>query len=162
MKQFPTHIVTVDGVIENNKNEVLLIKNRYKNIYTVPGGQVENGENLIEALKREIQEETGALVEVNQLVCISSNTGSHQGYNGYDLVPTKVMFGFKCTYLDGALQTSTESSDVLWVPKEDVLNYIKAPFLVKRYEAYLNFNGNITYLDYVAKPNYELKLDIKI
>lgn len=51
MKQFPTHIVAVDGIIENGNNEILLVKNSYHNVYTVPGGQVEIGENLIEALK---------------------------------------------------------------------------------------------------------------
>jgi ADP-ribose pyrophosphatase YjhB (NUDIX family) len=55
MKQFPTHIVAVDGIIENDNNEILLVKNRHHGVYTVPGGQVEVGENLIEALKKRNQ-----------------------------------------------------------------------------------------------------------
>lgn len=27
MKQFPTHIVAVDGIIENDRDEILLVKN---------------------------------------------------------------------------------------------------------------------------------------
>jgi 8-oxo-dGTP diphosphatase len=60
MKQFPTHIVAVDGIVENERNEILLVKNRDKEVWTVPGGQVEIGENLIDALIREIKESSFA------------------------------------------------------------------------------------------------------
>lgn len=48
-------------------------------------------------------------------------------------------------------QTSNETSEVIWVPKDKVLDYITVPFLVKRYEAYL--------LDYITKPEYNMKLE---
>jgi 8-oxo-dGTP diphosphatase len=162
MKQFPTHIVAVDGIIENENNEILLVKNRNHGVYTVPGGQVEVGENLIEALKREIREEAGVEVEVGKLVCISSNTCTYQGYNGYGLIPTKVMFGFICKYIGGELQVSDETSETIWVQKEKVLDLITVPNLIKRFEAYLNFNGDIQYLEYITKPEYELKLELLI
>lgn len=158
MKQFPTHIVAVDGIIENDKNEILLVKSRDKGIYTIPGGQVEIGENLIDALIREIKEETGIDVEVNKLICVSSNTGTYQGYNGYGTVPTKVMFGFTCRYLSGELSTSDETSETLWIPKDKVLDYIVVPNLVERFKAYLNFKGEIQYLEYITIPEYNLKL----
>lgn len=158
MKQFPTHIVTVDGIIENDKNEILLVKNRYKNIYTVPGGQVEVGENLIDALKREIREESGVEVSVEKLVCICSNTATCEGYNGYGTIPTKAMFGFTCKYVCGQLSESDETSEVIWVRKEKVLNYIVSPQLIERFKAYLNFKGDVQYLEYVTEPEYNLKL----
>lgn len=158
MKQFPTHIVAVDGIIENYENDILLVKHRDKEIYTIPGGQVEVGENLMDALIREVEEETGVQVEVNKLICISSNTGTYQGYNGYGTVPTKVMFGFTCKYIGGELCTSNETSETLWVPKEKVLEYIVEPNLVERFKAYLNFKGDIQYLEYITKPKYHLKL----
>ena len=30
MKQFPTHIVAVDGIVENDKGEILLVRQRNK------------------------------------------------------------------------------------------------------------------------------------
>lgn len=159
MKQFPTHIVAVDGFIENEKNEILLVKNSYRGIYTVPGGQVETGENLMDALKREIQEESGVEVEVGKLICVSSNTCTYQGYNGYGLVPTKVMFSFICKYLSGTLQTSDETSETIWVKKEDLSKYIDAPYMVKRLDAYLNYKGEVQYLEYITKPEFEIKLE---
>jgi ADP-ribose pyrophosphatase YjhB (NUDIX family) len=159
MKQFPTHIIAVDGIIENDNNEILLVKNRHHGVYTVPGGQVEVGENLIEALKREVREEAGVEVEVGKLICVSSNTCTYEGFNGYGMIPTKVMFGFTCKYISGELQTSDETSETIWVKKEEVLNHISVPNLIKRFEAYLNFSGDVQYLEYITKPEYELKLE---
>lgn len=73
MKQFPTHIVAVDGIIENDKNEILLVKSRDKEIYTIPGGQVEIGENLTNALIREIKEETGIRFKNETVYIINVN-----------------------------------------------------------------------------------------
>lgn len=157
-KKFPTHIVAVDGIVKNEKNQILLVKNSYKCIYTMPGGQVEIGENLMDALTREIKEETGVNISVEKLVCISSNTGIHKGYNGYTVVPTKVMFGFECKYVDGELCTSDETSESLWINKNEVLNYITEPNLIERFKAYLNFKGLVQYLEYITKPQYSLKL----
>lgn len=157
MKQFPTHIVAVDGIVENEKGEILLVKNSYTQQYTVPGGQVEVGENLIDALKREFKEETGASITVGRLICVSSNTGTCPGYNGYGTIPTKVMFGFVGRYIGGELRLSNETSEVLWVKKEDVLHYITVPNLVERFKAFLTDKTNILYLEYVTKPRYELK-----
>lgn len=162
MKEFPTHIVTVDGIVENERNEILLVKHRAKEVWTIPGGQVEVGENLMNALIREIKEESGIDVIVNKLVCVSSNTCTYEGYNGYGTVPTKVMFGFTCSYIGGVLSTSDETSESRWVSKDRVLDYITVPHLLERFKAYLNFDGNIQYLEYITKPNYDLKLKQKV
>lgn len=162
MKQFPTHIVAVDGIVENGKNEILLVKNRDKEVWTVPGGQVEIGENLIDALIREIKEESGIDAVVDKLVCISSNTGTYEGNNGYGTVPTKVMLGFTCTFIGGELTDSDETSESCWIPRDCVLDYIKVPCLVERFNAYLHFDGNIKYLEYITRPQYDLKLNRKV
>lgn len=162
MKEFPTHIVTVDGIIENESKEILLVKNRHKGVWTVPGGQVESGENLIDALIRETKEESGADITACQLICVSSNTRVYEGYNGYGIIPTKVMFGFTAAYTGGELCTSDETSEVVWVAKDKVLDYIKEPWLVERYQAYCEFDGSVRYLEYITKPEYELKLKRKI
>lgn len=158
MKQFPTHIVAVDGIIENDRGEILLVRNSHSQMYTVPGGQVEAGENLMEALTREISEETGAMVEVGELLCVSSNTGSYEGYNGYDLVPTKLMLGFACRYVGGELHTSPENHETLWVPKEKVPDFLTSPWMLERFRAYLEREKGVTYLAYKTKPRYDLEL----
>ena len=81
------------------------------------GGQVEVGENVIDAVKREVMEEAGVDIEVKEVFCISSNTGKYPGYNGIKEIPTKIMPDFTCTE-KGNLRSSEENSESMYVAKE--------------------------------------------
>ncbi|MEM0078199.1 MAG: NUDIX domain-containing protein, partial [Thermoplasmata archaeon] len=67
--------LAVDGIIEEY-GKVLLIKRRnepFKGYYALPGGFVEYGERVEEAIKREIFEETGFEVEIKKLLGVYSS-----------------------------------------------------------------------------------------
>ncbi|MEG0772831.1 NUDIX hydrolase [Clostridium sp.] len=157
----PTHIVAAAGVVENEQGEILLVKT-YHGGWVFPGGQVEVGENLIDAVIREIKEESGIHVEVKNLFAISSNTSINKGYNGVKQVPTKVMMDFICTFIHGELCISDENSESCWVKREKVLDMITAPAIRQRFQAYLDYNGGVQYLSYVTQPEFNLKVNRKI
>ena len=71
---YPTHIVAVMGIVRD-REDILLIKSPMRG-WEPPGGQVEKGEDLISALKREILEESGLEVSVNELLAVYSNLSS--------------------------------------------------------------------------------------
>ena len=152
----PTHIVAVGGIVVNDDGKLLLVKNSYRGIWEYPGGQVEIGENLIEALQREIREESGIEVEVGELFCISSNTCKYPGHSGVKEVPTKVMMDFICKPVGGAEHTSDETSDVGWFTLDEAQALIAAPALRERFQAYRTYQGKPTYLSYVTKPEFAL------
>jgi ADP-ribose pyrophosphatase YjhB (NUDIX family) len=52
------------GIVLNDKREIALINSTRYNFHMLPGGGTDLNETLIEALHREIREETGASVEV--------------------------------------------------------------------------------------------------
>lgn len=55
---------TVGALILNGNKQILLAKsNKWKNRYTLPGGHIELGETMEEALRREVKEETGLEVK---------------------------------------------------------------------------------------------------
>lgn len=153
----PTHIIAGAGIVLNDNNEILMVKTHNQG-WVFPGGQVEVGENIIDAVKREIREETGIDVEVGEVFCIASNTGKYPGYNGVKEIPTKLMLDFICKATGGVPRPSEENSESMYVPKDKVLDMVKAPAIVERYKAFMEYTGRPTYMEYVTKPVFELKL----
>ncbi|WP_316569406.1 NUDIX hydrolase [Neobacillus sp. YIM B06451] len=154
----PTHIAAAGGIVENTQGEILLVKTHNQG-WVFPGGQVEVGENLIDAVIREVKEESGIDVEVSHLIGVYSNTATYKWYDGVTDVPTKVMFDFVCKFVGGELGISDETTDSKWVPKESVLDYIETPAIRTRYQAYLDFDGKTTYMEYVTSPEFVVKLN---
>lgn len=61
--------VAVKGIVLKEDGKILVIKRSekedvFKDLWDTPGGEIEFGENLKQALKREIKEEVGMEVEV--------------------------------------------------------------------------------------------------
>jgi ADP-ribose pyrophosphatase YjhB (NUDIX family) len=59
-------LIGVVGIIFNDKNEILLFKHTYRtHSWSLPGGYLKSGEHPREALEREIKEESGLVVSVD-------------------------------------------------------------------------------------------------
>ncbi|WYP25148.1 NUDIX domain-containing protein [Alkalihalobacillus sp. FSL W8-0930] len=58
-------------VYNKQSDQVLLVKNKNHPTWSLPGGRVEGNETLHEACVREVYEETGLSVEVNNVVSIN-------------------------------------------------------------------------------------------
>ena len=157
--KIPLHIIAVSGIVVNNKDQILMVNsNNYG--WAFPGGQVEEGENLINALKREVFEETGIKIDVEKVFCISSNTKKHDGYNGVKEIPTKIILDFLCRETGGSIRTSDENSETKYVEKNKAEELISNLALLERFKAYLNYNSHnkrLTYLDYESRPSFKLK-----
>ena len=137
---FPTHIVAVGGLVVNELGQVLLIKSQRRG-WEFPGGQVEVGESLPQALAREILEESGVVAEVADIVGIYSNTSKKKGYNGVKEVPTIVNVDFICKYVSGEICTSDESIDVGWFTKEEARALVTFPKYAYRLANMIDFDG---------------------
>jgi mutator protein MutT len=80
--------------------------------WSVPGGRVESGETLAEAVVREVAEETGLEVVCGELVGWVERIGP-----GYHFV----ILDFVATVIDdGQPVAATDASDVAWVPLAEV------------------------------------------
>ena len=73
-------------------------------------------------------------------------------------IPTKIMLDFICKAKSGTPRPSEENSESAYVPKEKVLDLIQGPAYKERFKAYLEYKGRPTYLEYVTKPIFELRL----
>lgn len=60
-------LIGVTGIIFNDKKEILLFKHTYRShAWALPGGYLKSGEHPREALEREIKEESGLTVSVDE------------------------------------------------------------------------------------------------
>ncbi len=93
----------------------VLLQNRVKKDwqgYTLPGGHVECGESFVDAVIREMKEETGLTIEKPSLCGIKewiNEDGSRY-----------IVFLFRADRFSGEL-VSSEEGRVFWMEKEDVL-----------------------------------------
>ena len=81
---------------------------------TFPGGHVEPGESFVEAVIREVYEETGLTIE-NPVLC-----GIKQFQE--DAETRYVVFFYKTNCFSGELKSSNEG-EVFWINRKDLTNY---------------------------------------
>jgi len=83
-------LVGVTGIILNEKKEILLFKHTYRtHSWSLPGGYLKSGEHPREALEREIKEESGLVVSVDE----SLKTRTDRETARLDLCYTGVLIG---------------------------------------------------------------------
>lgn len=140
---FPVHILAAAALIRDGKGRILLLLNKRRG-WEFPGGQVENGENLIEAVKREVKEETGIDTEIDRFVGLYSNTGGYDSYDGSHYIPTKLLVDFT-GHADGnqPIKASEEHEDIAWVSEENALRMVTHPHYQIRLKNMLKQDGNV-------------------
>src|SRR3989339_770801 len=83
-------LVGVTGIILNERKEILLFKHTYRShSWSLPGGYLKAGEHPREALEREIKEESGLVVSIDE----SLKTRTDRETARLDLCYTGVLIG---------------------------------------------------------------------
>ncbi len=117
-KEYPEP--TVGALIFNEKEQLLIVKtHKWKGNYTIPGGHVELGERLEEAVIREAWEETGLkLIRVDYLC--------HQQFIYDDSFWQRkhfIFFDFVCRVEGGEVTLNEEAQEYAWVDLDKVDEY---------------------------------------
>ena len=115
----PKPLVAVAALVFKG-NKVLLVKRKSppgEGRWSLPGGCVEVGERLEDALRREVLEECGIEISVGQLVAVTDvierdGKGTRFHY---------VILDFSAEYAGGELRPSTDVSDADWFSLEEAL-----------------------------------------
>ena len=121
--------LSVHAVITNEEGKVLLVKATYASMgWGLPGGSLDPGETVHEALLRECKEELGVDIEVLYL----SGIYFHKAYDSHTII-------FRCNILGNpSIRLSEEHSEY----KYFALNEL-SPIQLHRINDCINFDGQV-------------------
>jgi 8-oxo-dGTP pyrophosphatase MutT (NUDIX family) len=109
-----THYIGVGGVVINDREELLVVCERHRRTaqpyYKLPGGALLPGEHLVDAVLREVLEETGVNAKFEALVCL-------RHWHGYRYGKSDIYFVCRLSPLsqDVTMQVD-EIEECFWMP----------------------------------------------
>ncbi len=113
-REYPDRpLIGVGGVVIHC-NRVLIIRRGsepLKGQWSIPGGLVELGEDLISGVKRELKEETGLSVEPREVVAVFDRIMRQGKRVRYHFV----IIDFACRLKGGRLKPASDVVDARWV-----------------------------------------------
>ncbi|MFK4108308.1 NUDIX hydrolase [Streptomyces sp. NPDC002176] len=125
----PLHSVSVAGVVVREDGRLLAIRRADNGAWQLPGGILELDETPEAGVAREVLEETGIHIEVDELTGVYKN-----------LPRGIVALVFRCKPSGGTERTSSESTAVSWLTPDEVSERMSEVFAVRLLDA-LDGNG---------------------
>ncbi len=141
-REYPKHPMIGVGALIKKNNSVLLVKREHepgKGRWSLPGGLVNLGEKISDAIKREVKEEVGLKVDVIKIVDVFDSIE----YDDKDRVRFHyVIVGFMVKVIKGKVRGSKEASQVKWF-KADELKDLEMTNTTRKLLKEINFLKNI-------------------
>ena len=115
----------VGGVVLIDGRVVLIRRGKepLRGRWVIPGGTVELGETLQDALVREMQEETGLLVAPREVVLVFDRIQRE----GPSVEYHYVIIDYACEYVSGELKAGSDADEVALVAPEELDGYNLPP-----------------------------------
>ncbi|MEU8800464.1 NUDIX domain-containing protein [Spirillospora sp. NPDC048819] len=124
MDEGDRHSVSVAGVILDDVGRALLIQRPDNGHWEAPGGVLELDEDIRAGLKREVLEETGLHVQVDDLTGVYKNM--KRGI---------IALVFRCRIVGGSARETSEAQDLRWMGSEEVGSLATEAFAVRVLDA---------------------------
>ena len=126
-REYPERpLVGVGGVVVL-EDRVLLIRRGgppLEGEWSIPGGMLELGESLREGVRRELEEETGLAVSVQELIeAFDRVTTDAEGRSRYHFV----ILDYLCEVVSGAARAGSDVVDVAWAREEELERFSLTP-----------------------------------
>ena len=119
-RDYPDRPIVGVGAVIVNDGRALVVKRAVDPLrgqWSVPGGAVELGETLRQAVAREVLEETGLVIEAGEVLDVfDSIYRDPEGRAQYHYV----LIDFRCRLLGGELRAASDVSEVRWVTASEL------------------------------------------
>ncbi len=114
----------VGVAVVHNGALLVVLRGRGANagLWAIPGGKVDYGESMQEAAVREVREETGIDVELDEVVWVGDAIGP-----GDPPAWHYTLVDFKARVIGGTLAAADDAEEVAWVPLDEVLELAVTP-----------------------------------
>jgi phosphoglycolate phosphatase-like HAD superfamily hydrolase/8-oxo-dGTP pyrophosphatase MutT (NUDIX family) len=111
-------VATVGALIFNAKNEVLMIHtHKWSNKWGIPGGKIQTNEKAIDALHREVIEETGLTLHDVKFEMVHDCIGSTEFYKPAHFL----LLNYTAHTTQNDVTLNEEAEEYLWLPMEKAL-----------------------------------------
>lgn len=126
---------TVGALIVDKQGKILLARShKWFDKYTLPGGHIEVGENMVDAVKREVKEEVGLDVEVVEMLLVQEAIFAPEFYKKKHFI----FIDFYCRTKDQEVKPDQdEIQDCIWVYPGAAYNLKLDSFTRKTLDRYL-------------------------
>jgi ADP-ribose pyrophosphatase YjhB (NUDIX family) len=114
-REYPQHPIPGVAAITIKDNHILLTvrgKEPSKGMWGLPGGVVEIGETRVEALIREVYEETNIIVEPIELLTVFDSINKDRNEK---VKYHYILFEYLCKFVSGDLKPGDDAPDAQWV-----------------------------------------------
>jgi ADP-ribose pyrophosphatase YjhB (NUDIX family) len=111
-------VPSVTAVVRDDSGRLLLIHKADNDLWALPGGGHDIGERISDTVVREVFEETGIQVEVDNIVGLYTDPEHVMAYDDGE-VRQQFSICFRAHPVGGSLRTSSESKEVRWVDPAD-------------------------------------------
>lgn len=120
-REYPEHpMIGVGVVVFNHSNEILLVQRANepsKDLWALPGGLVELGEELTTAAAREVMEECNIEVEVGNVVSVVDLIFK----DAEDKVKYHyVLIDYSANYVSGNIMPQSDVQDAKWYNEDEI------------------------------------------
>lgn len=115
-------VPSVCAVIHDDAGAVLMVHRTDNGLWALPGGAIDIGESAAEAVVREVAEETGLETKVDRLTGIYTDPRHVIAYDDGE-VRQQFSLCFAATLVGGDIRTSTETSEVRFIPEVELDEY---------------------------------------
>nr|WP_157255068.1 NUDIX domain-containing protein [Nonomuraea typhae] len=121
--------MSVGAAVIGDDGRFLAMRRSDTGAWQLPGGVVERGEGPLEAVRREVLEETGVLIEPERLTGVYKN------------MPMGVVsLVFRCHMVGGDPRPTKEATEVAWLTLGEIKDHMVEAFAIRLQDAATTVN----------------------